>query len=61
MKQKIATTLAKMNEGKDISPRTAKDALEITAVSIRIGDDASGLSTRDLNIASRNRKSLGQR
>ena len=49
MKQKIANTLAKMNEKRN-SPRTAKDAaLEITAVSIRIGDDASGLSGRNLN------------
>ena len=48
MKQKIANTLAKMNEKRN-SPRTAKDALEITACSIRIGDDASGLSGRNLN------------
>ena len=50
-----------MNEGKEVPPKTAKDALEITAISIRIGDDASGLSTRNLNSVSRNRKTLGHR
>ena len=58
MKKKIEKTLTKMNLGKGNA--ADKDALEITAISIRIGDDdASGLSVRDL--ASRNRKNLGHR